>query len=284
MGTKDIISKDLIKHLAFDLATILLKLDIDPDSLELLDTEKQRIEDRRADLVVRVRNKGSQQAYLLHIEIQNHNDKTMALRMLRYYTDIALQWPDESVVQYVIYIGKAPLAMPNGLQTANFDYRYHILDMREVDCQTLLQQDTPEALVLAILCDFKGKAEKDVVNYIVNRLKALSGADEKGFRSHLRMLEVLSDNRDLKQQIKEAEHMLTQVDYRRLPSYEIGLEDGLEQGLEKGLEKGLEQGREESSLNIAYNLLDKLADPEVAEIVGLPLGQVQQLRRQKQGS
>ena len=53
MGTKDIISKDLVKHLAFDLATLLLKLDIEQDSLECLSTEKQRIEERRADSVLR---------------------------------------------------------------------------------------------------------------------------------------------------------------------------------------------------------------------------------------
>ena len=32
------------------------KLDIDPESLELLETEKHRIEDRRADLVARVQD------------------------------------------------------------------------------------------------------------------------------------------------------------------------------------------------------------------------------------
>ena len=54
IGKKDIISKEAIKRIAVDLATILLQLDIDPERLELLETEKQRIEDRRADLVARV--------------------------------------------------------------------------------------------------------------------------------------------------------------------------------------------------------------------------------------
>ena len=51
MSKKDIISKEAIKRIAVDLATILLELDIDPETLELLETEKQRIEDRRVDLV-----------------------------------------------------------------------------------------------------------------------------------------------------------------------------------------------------------------------------------------
>ena len=40
------------------------------------------------------------------------------------------------------------------------------------------------------------------------------------------MLEILSENRDLKAQVVEAERMLPQVDVKRLPSYTIGYEDG----------------------------------------------------------
>ncbi len=42
MGKKDIVSKEAIKRIAVDLATILLDLNIDPETLELLETEKQR--------------------------------------------------------------------------------------------------------------------------------------------------------------------------------------------------------------------------------------------------
>jgi predicted transposase YdaD len=276
MGSKDIISKDIIKSLAVDLATILLKLDIDPDTLELLDTEKQRIEDRRADLVVRVQNKGSRQPYLLHIEIQNSNDPTMPLRMLRYYTDIALQWPGECIEQYVIYIGKGKLRMPGHITAQGMDYRYHILDMRNIDCETLIEQDTPEALILAVLCDFKRKPAQDVVNYIVTRLKTLTGEDENGFRKHMRMLAILSDNRNLKTVVKEAGKMLTQVDYRKLPFFELGLEQGLEQGLEKGREEGAYANK----IRTAHNLLGTLSDTQIAQAVGLPLHQIQQLREQ----
>ena len=64
----------MIQRIAVDLTTILLKLDIDPKCLELLETEKQRIEDRRADLVARVHDTKTCNTYLLHIEVQNSND------------------------------------------------------------------------------------------------------------------------------------------------------------------------------------------------------------------
>ncbi len=101
MGKKDIISKEAIKRIAVDLATILLELDIDPETLELLETEKQRIEDRRADLVARVQDTKTGKPYLLHIEIQNDNNSKMPLRMLRYYTDIRLSGFREPLHQYL---------------------------------------------------------------------------------------------------------------------------------------------------------------------------------------
>ncbi len=81
-----------------------------PDHLELLETEEQRIEDRRADFLARVRKRDSGESFLLHIELQNDNQPQMPLRMLRYYTDIQLQWPKEPVRQYLVYTGKRPLA------------------------------------------------------------------------------------------------------------------------------------------------------------------------------
>jgi hypothetical protein len=47
------------------------------------------------------------------------------------------------------------------------------------------------------------------------------------------MIEILSENRNLKPYIREAERMLTQVDRTRLPSYELGMEQGLKDGFEK---------------------------------------------------
>ena len=49
MSQKDIVSKDILKRLLLDMATYLLRLDL--VDAELLSTEAQRIEDRRADLV-----------------------------------------------------------------------------------------------------------------------------------------------------------------------------------------------------------------------------------------
>ncbi len=278
MGNKDIISKQALRHLAADIANLLLELNIDENSVELLATEQQRIELRQADLVARVKQRQSGEAFILHVEIQNDNDPRMPLRMMRYYTDIQLAWPEEPIRQYVIYIGKLALNMPEAHQAADFRYRYHILDMHRVDCNLLLEKDTPDALVLAILCDFKGRPEQDVVNYIVKRLHELLRDDERGFRDYFEMLETLSDNRQLQGAIDEAKDMLTKIDIRKLPSYRWGIEKGLETGLEKGREKGVMEEKRRT----AIQLLPLMDDAKIAHITGLPLSEVARLRSERE--
>ncbi|NOQ34394.1 MAG: hypothetical protein GQ569_00680 [Methylococcaceae bacterium] len=48
MGQKDIISKQIFKRILVDVATYIFKLEL--KSAELIETEHQRIEDRRSDL------------------------------------------------------------------------------------------------------------------------------------------------------------------------------------------------------------------------------------------
>ena len=281
MAKKDIVSKQVIKHLTVDLAHYLLNLDIDPDRLELLQTEQQRIEDRRADLVALAVDRATAGEFILHIEIQNDNQAEMPLRMLRYYTDIRLGYPGYELRQFLVYIGKPALTMAAGIDEPTHQYRYRLIDMHNVDCEGLLEQDSADALVLAILCDFKGKPPQQVVNYILSRLRALTGEDEQGFRRYLDMLEVLSDNRDLRAHIKEAETMLTQIDITRMPSYEIGLEKGIEKGIEKGREKGRAEGAKLGAaaerLRLARELLGLLDDTVIATRFGLSLDEVRAL-------
>ena len=52
MAEKDLISKEILKRLAVDIAQILFGLNV--SDAEILETEYQTIEDRRADLVARM--------------------------------------------------------------------------------------------------------------------------------------------------------------------------------------------------------------------------------------
>lgn len=233
MAEKDIVSKDILKRIAVDIARVLLHLKV--DRAEIIETEYQRIEDRRADLVAHMQ--GEEGEFILHIEIQNDNQADMPWRMLRYRAEIGRAQPQHDIRQHLLYIGKAPLGMTDSIQQTGLNYRYRIIDMHNVDCQTLLSQDNPDALVLAILCDFKDRPEREVVHYILQRLRRLTAENESRFREYIRMLEVLSTNRALERLIEEEEKMLSEVDQTRLPSYRIGLQQGRLQEGERMLEK-----------------------------------------------
>ncbi len=81
---KDITTKDTIKTITQDIAKYILELEV--TDIEFVDKELQRIEKREADIVALCKVNGTKA--ILHLEIQNDNDKTMHHRMLRYYTDI----------------------------------------------------------------------------------------------------------------------------------------------------------------------------------------------------
>nr|VFK37662.1 MAG: hypothetical protein BECKSD772F_GA0070984_101732 [Candidatus Kentron sp. SD]VFK41324.1 MAG: hypothetical protein BECKSD772E_GA0070983_101127 [Candidatus Kentron sp. SD] len=242
VADKDILSKKIIGKLAAHLAIHLLDLPIDPNFQEAMGTEHQRIEDRRADLVVKLRDPDGA-PFLLHIEIQNNNDDRMPARMMRYLTDVLLAYPGLPVRQYLIYIGAEKLNMSAGFEGPDFHYRYGLVDMRALGCEYLIKKDTPEALVLSILCDFGDRDPQEVVDYIYTRLQELLGDNLKRLRECIDMLHILSANRDLDKQIEETEKMLTRIDMTRIPSYRIGMEKGMERGRLEGMERGMERGR-----------------------------------------
>jgi len=178
------------------------------------------------------------------------------------YTDIRLAGHSGPIRQFLIYIGADPLTMPAGLNEPEpLDYRYGLVDMHQIDCTGLLTQDNPDALVLAILCDFGDHQPREVVTYIVHRLRELLGADERGFRDYMTMLEVLSKNRDLQTQVEEAEHMLTEIDIESLPSFNIGFG----------------RGKEEGKAQVVRHLLGRLGVAEASELLGLAPEEVKRM-------
>lgn len=88
---------------------------------------------------------------------------------------------------------------------------------------SFLRQNQPEAVVLAILCDFKSQDKHLIVRQILNRIQQLTQNNESQYRDCLLMLEVLSENRDLTHILKEEEEMLSAIKLEDLASYEIEL-------------------------------------------------------------
>ena len=282
MGQKDIISKQIFKRILIDVATHIFNLHL--DAVELIETEQQRIEDRRADLTARVKDREGK-SFILHIEIQNQNQKDMPDRMLRYLTDIRLNYPGEEVFQYLLYIGKASLTMPATIQTAQLHYAYTVIDMHTMDYHFFINQNSPDAIVMALLCDIKDMDIKAVVHDIVTKLTAMMPGDSKKLREYLSMLEILASNRDINFDIKQEFEML-QIEIEKLPSFMMGQEKGMEKGMEKGIKKGMEKGMEKGivagerkkALMIARQVLKKnFSMQDIAQMTGLDITELETL-------
>ncbi len=117
------------------------------------------------------------------------------------------------------------------------NFSYNIVDMHTIDCQKFLDMNSPDALVLAILCDFKDKDELDILTFILQRLEELTKDNAHKLGKYMLILDTLSTNRDLQNKLKEAEDMLRTVKIEELPSYQLVLEKGVEKGLSEGIIK-----------------------------------------------
>jgi len=225
---KDIISKSLIKQLIIkNISKYLIGINIDNQKYQFIDKEFERIESKRADIVIKLPTQ------IIHIEIQSHYDSKMAYRMLRYFLDIKELFPNLPIKQYLINLSSKKMKD----YIKEFNYCYNIIDFRDLDCNKFLNSNDPDGLVLAILCDFKGKDPKEVVEIILVRLRELVGDDSRKYSDYLLMLEEISTLRNLKETVKETEVRLSEVRLEDLPSYQIGLEKGLEKG---GMKKAIE--------------------------------------------
>ena len=279
---KDIILKDITKQAIKDVCKYIIKIDV--DDFEFLDIEFAKIETRKADVLVKTDEK------IIHIEFQTQTDSKMLLRMLRYYSEIKFRYPDKEVFQYVIYIGKYNTSMNYKLKEHNIEYNYELIDMKKIDCRDFLDSDNPEAVVVSILCDFKGKDERKMIRSILERLLKIT-KNENEFRKYFSILEELSTSRNLSKIVEEEEMALQYLTWEDLPSYrrgekmgrEAGMEKGLVAGIEKGLitgmEKGLEKGMEESKKEIIFNMMKVgMNDDMILKIVNIDKNKLNQIK------
>ncbi|MGB3585487.1 MAG: hypothetical protein WBA23_03050 [Tunicatimonas sp.] len=142
--------------------------------------------ERKPDLLKRVTaHEDNQSSYLLHIEFQVKDELTMANRMLLYY---AMLWEKyrEPIKQYVVFIGSSKPRMATILNQAQLDYRFSLVDIRELNYQNLLNDATqPEEAVLAILSSFRKQEVDTVIPKILQKLQQLA-KDERKLRRYIR--------------------------------------------------------------------------------------------------
>jgi len=134
--------------------------------------------------------------------------------------------------------------------------------MKNIACEELLYHNNPSAVALSILCDFQGKDKQIIVNTILQRLKELTKGDELEYKNYLKKVNVLSENRDLQNEVEKGVAMLS-VNIEKTPFYRMGEKKGIQKGIQSGVKK---VALEMLKLNIDIKIIQKSTGLSLKEI------------------
>ena len=141
-----------LKSLFHELPHTLVKLLTGSTVKQILTVEYPSVKKRLPDFVVRLDN-----GEIYHLELQSDIDDSMPWRMLEYYWlihDLYGQAP----IQQVLYVGENNQAhFETRIRQDKLQFEYQLVDIRDVDCQFLLQSPYLADNLLAVLCRIDNK-------------------------------------------------------------------------------------------------------------------------------
>ncbi len=124
----------------------LLQLIWGTQPVEILTVDFPKVRMRHPDFVVRTKRGDIEQ-----LEVQSDNDDDMEWRMLEYYPLLRKLF-GRPPIQRVLYIGQKPLKMIGHIDEPNLQFRYEVIDLRQIDAELLLKSKSVEDRIFAILC------------------------------------------------------------------------------------------------------------------------------------
>lgn len=191
---------------------------------------------------------------LIHAELHGYGMQDFAVRNLGYFAGILRDF-GRPPQQLVFWIGPGKVGVYDGLIfPPALDYRYRLIDVRDIEAELLLDDGAVEESIFAILC--KLRDPREVVTGILRRIGELPPEDQ---REAVMMLLVLSGLRGLKTLVSE--------EVKRMPvSIDIHENEFLEDIFQQGLEKGLEQGKETSTRDLLVELAESRFGPLPASL------------------
>ncbi len=262
-----------LRELFQDVPKTLIKLLVDKEIKEVLETSFPKVEERRVDLLTRLEDDT-----LFHLEIQSISDTLMPKRMLKYASLIYENY-DAFPTQMVLYVGDRDIKICGQIKEKNLRYNYEVRDIREFDCSKLIESDDITDNIIAILCNIR-----DMDKLFTKLNEKLLNLDNKKREDYLSklfyLLRLRPDVHELYKQKKNEElAMPFIIEKERDPLYKDGLEKGIEKGIEKGLKQGIQEGLNEAKITIAKTLLkEKVAIEVIVKSTGLSKEEVEKLK------
>ena len=260
-----------LRELFQDVPRTLIKLLVDKEIKEVLETSFPKVEERRVDLLTRLEDDT-----LFHLEIQSINDTLMPKRMLKYASLIYENY-DEFPFQMVLYVGDRNIKISSKIKEKNLRYNYEVRDIRDFDCSKLIESEDITDNIIAILCNIK-----DFDKLFLKLQERLLNLDNKKREDYLRklfyLLRLRPDIHDMYKEKKQEElAMPFIIEKERDPLYKDGLQKGIEKGIQEGLKKGLQKLKKEKIIIAKKMLKQKLDIEMIVKITGLSKEDVEKL-------
>lgn len=100
-----------------------------------LPSDLQYTKERKPDLLRKVSGKRGRD-YLLHVEYQTTNDRSMVCRMAEYNVMLRRTYkirPKQSIKQYVLFFGKRKARMQRSINAEELKYQYKLIQISDID-------------------------------------------------------------------------------------------------------------------------------------------------------
>lgn len=223
--------------------------------VEFLLTEQPKVLNTRADIVARTEAGGVRQ-----VEFQAQNEAGFGFRIMEYYPFLVRMY-GEPVTQIVLYLGRDPMRLENFYRSESMDFRFKIVNLRELDANPLLDSDDLADNVLALLA--KGSPEK-ALEIVVPRIAALQGDDRGVVEASL---VILSGIIGMEETVTERFKELGMIDVSENKVLGPLIKKRLEREFEQGLSQGLASARRmlRSMLILKFGPLSPMIEKRLAE-------------------
>ena len=227
-------------------------------ALDFLDTNFPKVEELKADLLVKLEDGG-----IFHLELQTSNDPKLPLRMLKYYAHLYSTYGIEPI-QTVLYVGQGSMYMGCGIENGNLSFKYLLKDIKDINCAELLNSDDLNDNILSILC--KTDDEVKLISEIRDRLSRIKNKNElEDYK--LKLTNLLHLRPNLIKIVKELEEtkMPITINLKEDPFYLEGKAEGKAEGIAEGKAEGMSLVKRNYVVNSRKNL--NLTPEQIASII-----------------
>ncbi|MEM6632250.1 MAG: hypothetical protein AAF694_21420 [Bacteroidota bacterium] len=185
-----------------NLEAVLLPLSELPLGIQIHKSEKltgklQTTLEREPDFIRIVENPVGER-FILHLEFQSSDETHMVYRMKEYEAILSRKYRIP-IRQFVVYIGEGVSKMNPRIRAEEVFRGFELLNLSSLAAEKLLENDVPEAILKAILGDFKREDYFALFERIFFKIKRLSKSETQ-LKKYLKQLEVLSRLRNLEEQ------------------------------------------------------------------------------------